>query len=48
MMDGLPAFHANLERLGIDHADYPSEGTGHVGLIERRNLRELAKSLFQQ
>ena len=49
MMDGLRAFRAfqaNLERLGMDHADYPSVGTGHVGFSQRCNPRELAKSLL--
>ncbi|MDQ8185171.1 alpha/beta hydrolase-fold protein [Pelagicoccus sp. SDUM812002] len=47
MMAGFNAFHANLSRIGIDHVYYQSEGTGHVWLTERRNLRELAKRLFK-
>ena len=47
MMPTLTGFHESLVRLGIKHEYYTSEGTGHVWLTERRNLRELAKRLFR-
>jgi enterochelin esterase-like enzyme len=47
MLRGLKSFPEQLEKLGIDHVYYLSEGTGHEWLTERRNLRELAIRLFK-
>ncbi len=47
MMPTLSGFHESLNQLGIKHEYYTSEGTGHVWLTERRNLRELAMRLFR-
>ena len=47
MMTGFHGFHARLTELGIKHHYYVSEGTGHVWLTERRNLREFATRLFR-
>ncbi|MDQ5980325.1 MAG: hypothetical protein QG602_3301 [Verrucomicrobiota bacterium] len=47
MMTGFHSFHARLTELGITHAYYVSEGTGHVWLTERRNLREFSTRLFR-
>jgi len=47
MMTGFLGFHQRLTELGIKHAYYMSEGTGHVWLTERRNLREFSTRLFR-
>jgi enterochelin esterase-like enzyme len=47
MMTGFLGFHQRLTELGIKHEYYVSEGTGHVWLTERRNLREFSTRLFR-
>lgn len=47
MMTGFHGFHQRLTELGIKHDYYVSEGTGHVWLTERRNLREFSTRLFR-
>ncbi len=47
MMGGFLGFHQRLTELGIKHHYYVSEGTGHVWLTERRNLREFSSRLFR-
>jgi enterochelin esterase-like enzyme len=47
MMTGFRGFHQRLTELGIKHHYYVSEGTGHVWLTERRNLREFSTRLFR-
>jgi enterochelin esterase family protein len=47
MMTGFLGFHQRLTDLGIQHKYYVSEGTGHVWLTERRNLREFSTRLFR-
>jgi enterochelin esterase-like enzyme len=47
MMTGFHGFHQRLTELGITHHYYVSEGSGHVWLTERRNLREFTTRLFR-
>ncbi len=47
MMTGFLGFHQRLTELDIQHHYYVSEGTGHVWLTERRNLREFSTRLFR-
>lgn len=47
MMTGFHGFHQRLSELEIKHEYYVSEGTGHVWLTERRNLREFSTRLFR-
>jgi enterochelin esterase-like enzyme len=47
MMTGFLGFHQRLTELEIKHHYYVSEGTGHVWLTERRNLREFSTRLFR-
>lgn len=47
MMTGFLGFHQRLIELDIKHHYYVSEGTGHVWLTERRNLREFSTRLFR-
>lgn len=47
MMPGFLGFHQRLTELDIKHHYYVSEGTGHVWLTERRNLREFSTRLFR-
>ena len=47
MMTGFLGYHQRLTDLDIRHHYYVSEGTGHVWLTERRNLREFSTRLFR-
>lgn len=40
-------YHETLEKLGIKHVYFESQGTSHEWLTERRNLRELTTRLFR-
>jgi enterochelin esterase family protein len=48
MHDGIVAFHEALEKGGIKHVFYESQGTAHEWQTWRRDLKEFAPLLFEE